>query len=599
MASLTDILFETVSVGLCLVGPDDAVLRANAEWLRATGFTAEQVVGRDILALFPDTRAMAMSLHARARAGEHVAVPRHEQVVNGRDSWWEGSIDPVPMERGTGLLITAREVSDAVRADRVAEELRQARDRLQNTIESITDGLLVLDRDWRYTYVSARAGQILGLAPESLVGGCVWELFPRARGTKFYEEYHRAVVTGRPVEFEEFYPDPLNQWLECHAYPSAEGLTVYFRDVTERRRAEQALRDSEIRFRALADSIPQLAWTARSDGFLTWYNRRWYEYTGCTPDEMQGWGWRRVHAPERLPAVIERWKTSLETGTALEMEFPLRRADGVYRHFLTRVIPLKDEQGTVLQWFGTNTDVTELVEAREALQDAARKKDEFLAMLSHELRNPLAPIRNSVHVLRRAPPESDQGRRAREIIERQTEHLARLVDDLLDVTRIARGRIDVRPERIDLREVVRRTAEDFRRIIEQKGVTFEVTLADAPLWADADATRLTQALGNLLHNAAKYTRTGDRVYLSVAAGDGLAEIRVRDSGAGIDPALLPTLFQPFVQAQRTLARSDGGLGLGLALVRGIAELHGGTVEAHSAGKGHGAEFVVRLPLAAG
>jgi CheY-like chemotaxis protein/two-component sensor histidine kinase len=186
--------------------------------------------------------------------------------------------------------------------------------------------------------------------------------------------------------------------------------------------------------------------------------------------------------------------------------------------------------------------------------------------------------------------------RARSVIQRQTEHLTRLVDDLLDVNRIARGKIELRLERVDLRDVVRRTAEDLRSVIESRGVTFQVYVPDEKVWVAADVTRLAQVIGNLLQNAAKFTRRGDTVTVSVRAADGVEEISVRDTGAGIDAALLPDIFQPFVQGERTLARTQGGLGLGLALVKGIAELHGGTVRAESAGRGKGTEFVVRLPV---
>jgi signal transduction histidine kinase len=237
--------------------------------------------------------------------------------------------------------------------------------------------------------------------------------------------------------------------------------------------------------------------------------------------------------------------------------------------------------------------------AHAALRDASRRKDEFLGMLSHELRNPLAPIHSAVHVLERAEPSSNQAARARSVIRRQAQHLARLVDDLLDVTRIARGKIELRRNRVDLTDVVRRAAEDFRTLVEAPGLVLGVSVPATPLWCDADPTRVTQVLGNLLHNAAKFTSPPGEVTVTLAAtGADAAELRVRDTGAGIDPALLPRIFDPFVQGARPLAGSDGGLGLGLALVKGIVELHGGSVAARSDGPGRGAEVVIRLPLAA-
>jgi PAS domain S-box-containing protein len=245
------------------------------------------------------------------------------------------------------------------------------------------------------------------------------------------------------------------------------------------------------------------------------------------------------------------------------------------------------------------TDITDLIRTQEALREADRRKDEFLAVLSHELRNPLAPIRNSLVVLDRAAPGGDQARRAQAIIDRQVTHLVRLVDDLLDVTRIARNKIRLQCELLDVTELVRRTIEDHRSLFEESEVHLEAELPAERIAVNGDRTRLAQVVGNLLQNAAKFTGRGGRTQVSVGV-DEVAKrviIRVGDSGVGIPPELLPHVFQPFMQADDTLDRSKGGLGLGLALVEGLVGLHGGDVSAHSKGIGKGAEFIVRLPLA--
>jgi signal transduction histidine kinase len=234
----------------------------------------------------------------------------------------------------------------------------------------------------------------------------------------------------------------------------------------------------------------------------------------------------------------------------------------------------------------------------ERLAAADRRKNEFLGMLAHELRNPLAPIRNSVFLLRRGA-FADPGSRERilGIVDRQVEHLTRLVEDLLDVTRITRGKVELRRERLDLTTLLARTADDHRPAARAAGVELEMELPGSAVMVDGDPTRLMQIVGNLLQNAVKFSSPGGRVSLSLAARDGSAEIRVRDQGAGIDAALLERLFEPFVQGERTLARSGGGLGLGLALVKALAEMHDGSVAASSEGPGRGAEFRVTLPLA--
>jgi two-component system CheB/CheR fusion protein len=236
-----------------------------------------------------------------------------------------------------------------------------------------------------------------------------------------------------------------------------------------------------------------------------------------------------------------------------------------------------------------------LREANLQLAEADRRKDEFLAVLSHELRNPLAPITNSLYVLDRAAPGGEQARRAHAIIERQVSHMTRLVSDLLDVSRITRGKIPLQCERIDLREAVSRTLEDHRSVFVARGIELHGEQPGRPVWVNGDATRLAQALGNLLHNSAKFTNDGGAVSVMLRQEGQTAVLRVRDTGVGIAPDMLGGIFHPFIQGDRTLDRSPGGLGLGLALVKGVVELHGGEVAAHSEGFGNGAEFTVRLP----
>ncbi len=241
------------------------------------------------------------------------------------------------------------------------------------------------------------------------------------------------------------------------------------------------------------------------------------------------------------------------------------------------------------------TDVTEQKAAAD-LRESDRRKSEFLALLSHELRNPLAPISNAIHLLDHAPAGSEQALRARAIIARQTRQLTRLVDDLLDLTRISKGKVELKLELVDLREIVRRTRDDHRAAFGLHGIELRLNDPAGPVPVRGDPTRLAQVVGNLLHNAAKFTPAGGVTSITVSAVMGRAEIRVRDSGIGIEPAQLDRLFVPFAQVDDGLARPHGGLGLGLSLLKGLVELHGGTVTGSSEGLGRGSEFVVSLPL---
>jgi signal transduction histidine kinase/ActR/RegA family two-component response regulator len=237
----------------------------------------------------------------------------------------------------------------------------------------------------------------------------------------------------------------------------------------------------------------------------------------------------------------------------------------------------------------------ELREYAEALRDADRRKDDFLAMLAHELRNPLAPIRNSAFIIRRAP-EPEKATRALDVLDRQINHLARLVDDLLDVSRIQRGKVTLQRTLVDLGEATSKTVDDFRSVFASVGVELELDVPTAPVRMEGDETRLSQIVGNLLQNAAKFTPRGGRVIVTLRTVAERARLTVRDTGVGIDPEIQQRLFHPFEQADRTLARTTGGLGLGLSLVKGLVTLHGGTVEARSEGPGRGAEFIVELPV---
>lgn len=370
-------------------------------------------------------------------------------------------------------------------------------------------------------------------------------------------------------------------------------------DITEQRRVEAALRESEGRFRALADNVSQLVWIADEKGNLLWANKRWCEYLGVSPDDVQDVSFEVALHPDHAQRVREGFARHLESGTEWEDTFPARRHDGVYRWFLTRANPIRDEAGQVVRWFGTNTDVTEQREAQEALRDADRRKDEFLAMLAHELRNPLAPVRNAVEMLRMIGGREPTLDRLRDVIDRQVTHMARLIDDLLDVSRVARGRIQLRRERHDLTQIVKQTVDDYRESLESAGLTLTLDVDRGPLWVDGDGTRLAQIVGNLLHNAGKFTERGGRISVRVGADDaeGRALVEVEDDGIGMEPAMLARLFDPFTQAAQGLDRSKGGLGLGLALAKALVELHGGTITASSEGLGRGSRFVVRLPLA--
>jgi PAS domain S-box-containing protein len=530
------------------------------------------------------------------------------------------------------------------------------------------------------------------------------------------------------------------------------------RDAEEARQAGAAVRASEARFRQLANALPQIVWIARPDGYVDYFNERWYEFTGFTRDECGDAAWLRVLHPDDARRTLDTYYESVRTGRIYEIEYRFRdRRTGDYRWFLGRAYPVRDEAGEVLRWFGTCTDIDDMKKAGERqmllweaasallladdpdtmlkglftklaphlgldayfnfmlneagdalelyscvgipegvardisrlefgqaicgsvaqsrrpicatavqqsddprvqlvksfgircyacnplmagprllgtlsfasrsrdrfeddeldflrtvshyttvayerlrlvrqLRETDRKKDEFLATLAHELRNPLAPIRNAAQVLKLRGTNDPDLAAARNIIERQANHLKRLVDDLLDVSRITHGKITLQRERLALGTVLTNAVEANRPLIEAAGHQLTVSLPAEPLVLEGDPTRLVQVFGNLLTNAVKYTDRRGQIWVTARRDGAGAEVSVRDTGIGIPADHLPKVFEMFSQVDSALERTHGGLGIGLSLVKGLVQMHGGTVTARSDGAGSGSEFVVRLPL---
>ena len=389
------------------------------------------------------------------------------------------------------------------------------------------------------------------------------------------------------------------QWAEIER--DAEGrprrLLGSCQDVTERRRAEESLRAGEARYRHLADSMPQLVWTADAGGKVDYYNSRAVEYAGIRQAGDGTWSWEPVVHPDELQLTVDAWRFAIENLAAYACEHRIRMADGSFRWHLSRALPMRGPDGAV-KWFGTATDVHALREAQEALRASDRSKDEFLATLAHELRNPLNPIRSAVQVLRIHGPDIPELRWCRDVIDRQVDHLTRLIDDLLDVSRITRGKLELRKQRVGLAEVLERAVESSRPLLDSHRQELTVALPAEPVFLNGDLVRLAQTFMNLLDNAIKYTPAGGRIGITAERRDGEVAVSVKDTGIGIPPEKLAQLFDMFYQVDRSLERSHGGLGIGLTLVRRLVEMHGGTVEARSEGADRGSEFVVRLPVLA-
>ena len=507
---------------------------------------------------------------------------------------------------GTVADITDRKLAD--------ERLQLSESRFRTLFDSMDEGFCVIEmmfdangvaQDYRFLEANPAFARHNGL--HDAVGKTMRDFAPDMDPV-FFETYGRVVTSGEPIRFESE-SKALQRWFDIYAFrlgAAGDGkVAVLFKDITARRHAEAKLRDAEEQFRTLADNIAQFAWTADATGSLYWYNQRWYDYTGTTFEAMQGWGWQAVHHPDHIDRVVERFRRFLASGEPWEDTFPLRGKDGDYRWFLSRALPIRNESGELLRWFGTNTDITEQRDTAEELRSVAaelseadRRKDEFLATLAHELRNPLAPISSSLEIIRLAKGNEAIRERARLVMERQVRQLTRLVDDLLDVSRISSDKLELRLQRTALSAVVSSAVEASRPLLDGNGLRWSVSLPDEPVDLHADLTRLAQVFMNLLNNAAKFTDRGGSVELTAHRDRGEVVVVVGDSGIGIPADQLSRIFDMFSQVGSSLERSHGGLGIGLSLVRRLVELHGGSVEARSEGPGRGSEFVVRLPVMA-
>lgn len=554
----------------------------------------------------PQTRKVPIILLS-ARAGEEARV---EGLEAGADDYL---IKPFSarelLARVEAALKMARLRQQAMlREQGLRKEAEVAKAHLETVLAGIQDQFLVLDREWRYTFANDRVTEVVDRQKEELLGKSIWELFPDIVGTDFETQVRQAFAHQKMVRFEYFYPT-WNCWFENRVYPFADGVSIFVTDITIRKQAEVALRQSEERFRNMADNAPVMIWLTNSSGYCTYLSKSWYEFSGQTEQTGLGFGWIDAIHPEDREYTKQNFIEANERSQGFQVEYRLRRKDGEYRFCLDAASPWFGVDGKYKGYIGSVIDITErkqaeaerdrLLEleqvARTNAEQANRIKDEFLAVLSHELRSPLNPILGWAKLLQTREFDSDMQKKAIATIERNAKLQAQLIEDLLDVSRILQGKLNLNMFPVNLVTVIEAALDTMRLAAEAKNIQIQTKL-DAVGQVLGDSGRLQQVIWNLLSNAVKFTHEGGTITIQLKGIGTQAQITVSDTGKGISPKFLPYVFEYFRQADSTTTRTFGGLGLGLAIVRHLIELHGGTVWAESLGEDRGATFTVKLPL---
>jgi PAS domain S-box-containing protein len=719
------------AVPMYVVWGPSLCLLYNDAYVQVLGPRPTSAVGRGWSDVWPEFVGEVLPLLERVMQGETVTAhdaPFTIERGNGPErAWFDFTVSPLRNEEGAlqgGLCVCSERTADVLRKQDTQERLTL----LSDTLKQAPCFVAVLRApDWKYAFenpahVELHGRSVLGWTVGSAFGdGAAQEvtaLMERVRvsGETLIERNLRLVLKDR-VRYATVAFQPLLQGGE------RVGVVMLGFDVTEAEQAQQELAQSEARFQAITDAMPQLVFAGGAEG-NTYVNGRYSEFVGVPPDQLLGHAWASFLHPEDRSAAVHAWSEAVEAGGAYETNLRIRRADGEYRWMLARALPVKDASGSVTQWMGTCTDIdetkrmeeeletarrriasamvagdiaivswdvqrdlvvadenltrlfglpedaarganssvflaavhpedlphiqakitaalkegelledqyrvrrpeggwrtiqsrgrvdrdaegralwvssvlmdiSELMAAQDALRAADKRKDEFLAMLAHELRNPLAPIVSAAALLPRLTNDSNRVTQMAQVIARQARHLTGLVDDLLDVSRVTRGQVQLDREPLALNSVLAEALEQVQPVAASRMQVLSRTVPAQKIYVLGDAKRLVQVFVNILQNASKYTLEHGRISVSVSASRKHVAVRVEDNGIGMSPELCGAAFDLFVQGERRPDRSQGGLGIGLALVKSLVALHGGTVSASSEGPGKGSTFVVELP----
>ncbi len=621
---LLDVTLGSIGDAVVTTDTEGRVVRLNAVAESLTGFRQSEAEGLPLDEVFrivnEDTRAPVENPAARAlREGVVVGLANHTVLIakDGSERPIDDSAAPIRDASGAiaGCVLVFRDIAERRAAE---SRLRRNERELSDFFENASIGLHSVGADGTILRVNNAELEMLGYAREEYVGHHIAEfhadqdtitdmLTCLQRGDTLRD--HPAQLRCKDGSIRDVLINS-NALFEAGQFVHTRCFT---RDVTAQKRAEAALRESQqaeaalrSELEALIRAAPAAIWVAHDSTFERMTgNPAANRIMRIPPDGEPGLG-------RKIPAHVEIYRggepvgiddlpmhTAARTGQPVpNQELEFRFEDGSSTWAYGNAVPLLDAQEHVRGVISTFVDITERKLAEAALKEDDRRKDVFLATLAHELRNPLAPLRSSLEILKRTSSDPRRVDAALDTMSRQVSHMERLIDDLLDISRITHNRLELRSQRVELASVLQHALEASRPLAEASRHEVVAKLPDPSLAVLGDPIRLAQVFGNLLNNAFKYTEAGGRIELGVDARGGEVTVSVRDNGIGIDPGLMPRIFEMFARADRDLERSQGGLGIGLTLVKQLVEMHGGKVEATSRGRGHGSEFRVRLPIAA-
>jgi PAS domain S-box-containing protein len=540
-------------------------------------------------------------------------------------SWWAERPGATPL---TAMFLVVGVITSSLcgalhaarrRTEEKRRRLEEAEEQVRTVLHHVIDGILTIDEGGTVQSINPAVERMFGYPASEVVGRNVKVLIPEPHlADCLRTEQAKVLGVGREVggRRKDGSTFPMDLAVSEFRLGGRRYLTGIVRDITERKRVEEEVRrlNGELRGRldelqTILNVVPvgvaiALDPACRRISLNSYMGELLGVPVGANaslsaPPGERPTSYTLFQAGKEVPPAELPMQTACTGVEVRDCEIDLVRPGRDTRNLLCFARPLHDRDGRVRGSVGAFLDITELKKAEQALLEADRRKDEFLATLAHELRNPLAPLRTGLQVMRLARGDRATVEQVQGMMERQLAQMVRLIDDLLDVSRITRGKLEIRKERVELAAVVSSAVETGRPLTEEMGQELTVTLPKQPILLEADLTRLAQVFANLLTNAAKYTDRGGRIWLTAERQGGEVVVTVKDTGIGISPEHLPRLFQMFSQVERSLERSQGGLGIGLTLVKRLVEMHGGKVEVRSEGPGKGAEFVVRLPVAAG